>query len=703
MQEEGISNVARYLPQLAASSPERTALRIPLPKSVQKLSATGTCDGYLSLSYARVEALASGLCHAFAERGVTRGMRVLLMLRPGRDLILTVFALFKMGAVPVVIDPGMGLKAFRACVVRTRPEALVGISAGHAIAAVFRKDFACARIRVTLGGRTGLGALLGGTLGEDRLEAFVKGQPTHFEPVATRRDDLAAILFTSGSTGAPKGVCYEHGMFEAQVRMVREAYGIEPGEVDLPLLPVFALFGPALGFTSVVPEMNPSKPASVDPALLVRAIEDNAVTNSFGSPVLWTKIATYCEAHGKTLPTLRRVLMAGAPAHPTLLRRMEKLLPNGEVHTPYGATEVLPVSSISGREILEQTAALTQQGFGTCVGRLLPGVRVRIIAAGEDSTSGPAVTPPPPRIISAAGDDGGTSATAAGSAAAPAFPTFASLRILPAGQIGEIVVTGPSVTKAYDNLPEATARAKIWDEQEQTLWHRMGDVGALDAQGRLWFCGRKVERVFLADANASVEAPVSVASVACAEASASAAMSVSTAPAGSVGAAVPDASAGSTASVVLDAPVCATAPAGSVGASPSLKSAALAADAFVGEIFGAESPALVALREQRVLCTDCVEGIMNTHPQVFRTALVGVGGQAHLMVEPWPSDWPKTPAQAAAFEQSLRALAAEHALTRSLRAFHFRKRFPVDVRHNAKIHRLTMARELAVKLQVAPN
>ena len=111
-----------------------------------------------------------------------------------------------------------------------------------------------------------------------------------------RPGELAAILFTSGSTGAPKGVCYEHGMFDAQVRLIRETYGIEPGEVDLPLLPIFALFNPALGMTSVIPEIDPRHPARADPAKIVQAIRQEKVTNSFGSPTLWRKVAEYCRA-----------------------------------------------------------------------------------------------------------------------------------------------------------------------------------------------------------------------------------------------------------------------------------------------------------------------------------------------------------------------------------------------------------------------
>ena len=103
--------------------------------------------------------------------------------------------------------------------------------------------------------------------------------PTAQEIAQSAQGEPAAILFTSGSTGTPKGVRYEHGMFDAQVRLIRETYGIEPGEIDLPLLPIFALFNPALGMTTVVPEIDPARPAAADPAKIVQAICQEKVTN----------------------------------------------------------------------------------------------------------------------------------------------------------------------------------------------------------------------------------------------------------------------------------------------------------------------------------------------------------------------------------------------------------------------------------------
>ncbi|TVP81281.1 MAG: peptide synthase [Puniceicoccaceae bacterium] len=536
-------NVAHFLAEQAAAQPTAAAVRAPVGR---------TEDGsirYTERSFAALEAEASATAHYFAAAGIGRGGRVLLMVRPGLDLIRIVFALFKLGAVPIVIDPGMGLKKFLRCVRHSRPSALVGIAPAIWVARCFRPSFRGVDIRIGVG------------------RAFEKEIANYadrgaYAVVDSAADELAAILFTSGSTGPAKGVCYAHGMFLAQVEAIRRQYGIEPGEVDLPMLPVFALFNPALGMCTVVPEMNPSRPATVDPARIVQAIRQNAVSNSFGSPALWTKIARYCERESITLPSIRRILMAGAPVPPALMAQMRALLPNGDIHTPYGATEALPVSSISATEVLEQTAVRTQKGEGTCVGQALPDVKLRIIEPAEG-----------------------------------AIASIEDVVAEPAGRIGEIIVQGPSVTRAYDQLPEADASSKIVDAAG--VWHRMGDMGWLDAEGRLWFCGRRVERVQTAD----------------------------------------------------------------------------------GPMY-----------------TDCCEAIFNAHPDVYRSALIDLGGgRPGMVIEPEPGSFPKSAAAKAAFAQALAELGGQHALTASIRDFFFEANFPVDVRHNAKIHRLSLARKYALK------
>jgi acyl-coenzyme A synthetase/AMP-(fatty) acid ligase len=273
-------------------------------------------------------------------------------------------------------------------------------------------------------------------------------------------EDVAAILFTSGSTGIPKGAIYTHGIFNAQVDLLKQVYRIEPGEKDLATFPLFALFGPALGMAAIVPSMDASRPAKADPKAIIAAIHDHGATNMFGSPALIKNVGRYGKKNGVTLPTLRRVISAGAPADNHALADFAGMLaPGVEIHTPYGATEALPVATIGTSEILGETAAKTAQGAGTCVGRpVVPG-SVHVIAIADEP-----------------------------------IEEWSSVRTLPPGSIGEIVVTSPVVSPAYYNRPESTALSKIRDEENQ-IHHRMGDVGYFDDTGRLWFCGRKSHRV----------------------------------------------------------------------------------------------------------------------------------------------------------------------------------------------------------------
>jgi acyl-coenzyme A synthetase/AMP-(fatty) acid ligase len=277
----------------------------------------------------------------------------------------------------------------------------------------------------------------------------------------TAADEIAAILFTSGSTGVAKGVVYTHAHFAAQVDTLRRLYDIRPGEVDLPTFPLFGLYGPALGLTSVLPEMDATRPALVDPARILNAVRHFGVTNLFGSPALIRRVGEYGVEQGVQLPTLRRVISAGAPVPAAVVARFCRMLPEGvQVFTPYGATEALPVASIGSAEILGETGKQSGVGGGVCVGRPVEGMTVRVIRISDEP-----------------------------------IPTWSEKLEVPAGQIGEIVVRGPVVTASYYNRPQSTALAKIEDTQRGGFWHRMGDLGYVDDRGRIWFCGRKSQRV----------------------------------------------------------------------------------------------------------------------------------------------------------------------------------------------------------------
>ncbi|MGB2984406.1 MAG: fatty acid CoA ligase family protein [Phycisphaerae bacterium] len=538
-------NIASYLPRMAVIAPDRAAVVM-----TQSRDRSGRAV-YATMTFAELEVLSNRYANGLTAYGFTRSMRVLVMVRPGFEFVGLIFALFKMGAVPVMIDPGMGVKRMLECIRMVDLHAFIGIPLAHVMRVLRRRPFKTVKRMVTVGRRWFWG---GAT-----LSGMERGAGDTFAVAETMPNDVAAILFTSGSTGPAKGVVYEHGMFDAQVRMIQSHYGIEPGEIDLPAFPLFALFSMAMGMTSVIPDMDPSRPARVDPAKIVEAIRDHHVTNTFGSPAIWNRVAAYCIDRGIKLPTLRRILIAGAAVPHHVIEKLHRVLdPKADVHTPYGATESLPVSSISSRELLDGCSELSRGGAGTCVGRPLPGIEVRLIRITDEPIA-----------------------------------EWSDELLVPDGEFGEIVVSGPVVTKEYFGLGEATALAKI--RQGDRIWHRIGDIGYRDEQGRIWFCGRKSHRV---------------------------------------------------------------------------------------------------VTEGGTMFADQCEPVFNEHPDVFRSALVGVGPSGRqkpvIVVEPQAGRFPGR-LRAKAFREELLQLGRSNSLTYRIEAVLFHRSLPVDVRHNAKINRESLA------------
>jgi acyl-CoA synthetase (AMP-forming)/AMP-acid ligase II len=439
------TNIAAPLADLAHSQPLTLALVEP------RGDFRAGRVRYRHLTCRELDDESDRLARGLQAIGIRRGTRTALMVMPSLELYALTFALFKVGAVVVLIDPGMGVRNLGKCLTEAAPEAFVGVPKAHLARLLLGWGRASVRTCVTVGPRLGWG---GWSL-EGVRRAGREGGPV-LEP--TGPDETAAILFTSGSTGVAKGAVYSHGTFAAQVELLRRAYDIRPGEVDLPTFPLFGLFGPALGMTEVIPEMDATRPAHVDPARILGAVRQFGVTNLFGSPALLRCVGDFAPA-GLKLPSLRRVISAGAPVPAKVIARFASLLgPGVQVHTPYGATEALPVATIGSDELLGETAARTAEGAGVCVGRPVEGVVVKIIRISD----GP-------------------------------IPEWHDGLELPPGQVGEIAVRGPVVTRAYHNRPDLTALHKI--ASPDGLFHRMGDVGYLDDRGRIWFCGRKSQRV----------------------------------------------------------------------------------------------------------------------------------------------------------------------------------------------------------------
>ena len=305
-----VVNIAYRLRDTARRMPYKRAVVYPVGRDRYGRAT------YAHLTFEQLERESDGLAAGLAAMGIQRGTRTVLMVKPGIEFFVLIFAMFKCGAVPVVVDPGMGPRRMLECLESTRPEAFIGIPLAHLLRICFPRYFRSVLTTVTVGSKFFWG---GATF------AGLCARPWQpFKLAATTRDETAAILFTTGSTGPAKGVIYTHGNFDAQIDQIQSHFHIGEDEIDLPTFPLFALFDPALGMTAVIPDMDPRKPAHVDPEKIIEPILNHGVTNMFASPALLNRVGSFGSKRHVRLPSLRRVVSAGAPVAPAII---EQFLP----------------------------------------------------------------------------------------------------------------------------------------------------------------------------------------------------------------------------------------------------------------------------------------------------------------------------------------------------------------------------------------
>ncbi len=522
------------------------AAAAPWVSAVTKVSFPRWSDRpqYDAIDFAALSARITAYENGLAAAGLRAAERVIMLVTPGADFLALSYAVMGRGAVPVFIDPGMGVDAVVACMREAQPTGFIGVPKAHLLRLKAAELFRSLRFCV-VAGRVPL-------FGATRLRDLLKPAGGPPAPIPRQADDPALVAFTSGGTGRPKGVIFTNRMLTEQLAVFRGQFGFRGGEQDLPLLPVFSLFTAALGVGSIFPPLDPSRPLSLVPKQIIRVMRDLGNQTSFGSPTLWTKLAEYCRQTGESLPQLRRVFMAGAPVSQATLDLVKAACPQAESFTPYGATEALPVTVAAAAELRQHPPMLAVSGEqGTPVGRAIDGVTLRVVQPAVEPVNSPLIDCGP-------------------------------------REIGEIVVSGDTVSREYLSRPEATAASKV--SEGGRVWHRMGDMGYLDADGQLYFCGRRVHVVATTD---------------------------------------------------------------------------------------------------RVFHSVPVENVFNRHPEVSRTALVGVDGEPALVVEPRSRSLTQDARRRLAAE--LRAIGAADPVTAAIRRFYFHYSFPVDARHNAKIFRDRLA------------
>jgi acyl-CoA synthetase (AMP-forming)/AMP-acid ligase II/pimeloyl-ACP methyl ester carboxylesterase len=405
---------------------------------------------YAHVSYRDLGNLVHKYQRGLTELGVVPGDRVLMLVPAGVEFLALSYAVMGRGAVPIFIDPGIGRENLLRCIADAEPTVMIGSPKAQLLRLIGKAALRTVRINI-LAADPVIGS--GPNLGYLKKFSSVPMAPV---PAG----EVGFIAFTSGATGVPKGVIFSDQMLAEHRRIFAGPLGLEAGAKDLPLLPIFSLFNVSIGVTSVFFPINASKPLTLEPDRVTKVIADLGVRYSFGSPTLWKKIAEYCFRTRSDLPTIEKIFMAGAPVPADTLARVQGIIPQGMAYTPYGATEALPVTIVSSTEIMSAAAATRARGGeeGTYVGAPVPGVEIKIVK----TSSG-------------------------------AIESLDETEELPPLEIGEVIVRGRNVSPAYLNRPKETTLAKIG--VGEGFWHRMGDMGYLDARGHLYFCGRKAHVV----------------------------------------------------------------------------------------------------------------------------------------------------------------------------------------------------------------
>lgn len=550
-----VGNVADRLSVVASLTP--TGVAIAEPNGPVR---DDTTRSYKLTTFAALNDNSTQIAKGLIRWGVQPGMRIVMLVPFGAKFIELTFSLLKAGVSVVLIDPGMGRRHLIQCLSDAKPDGFMAIPKAQGIRALLSGRFPSAKWNVTVGRRWFWG---GKTLDQIKQLGF---DANDVQLPKRQSSDPAAIIFTTGSTGPPKGVLYTHGTFHAQIDRIRDRYQIRPGSRDLACFPLFGLFDAVMGVTTIIPDMDPTRPADVNPRRLAEAVAQWEIDQAFGSPALWNTVVRWAAENNfaQPFPTLRRILSAGAPVPASTLRQLRRLVhADADIVTPYGATEALPIASIESRQVIAETGPASMKGKGVCVGTRFPDVQWKVIAV----------------------DDG-------------PIERIDQVTELPTGKIGELMVSGPMVTHHYVVRDDQNPFHKVQDGDR--VWHRMGDVGYLDASDRFWFCGRKGHRV---------------------------------------------------------------------------------------------------VAGKRTLYTVPIESVFNTHQSVYRSALVGYGERPNqvpvILIEPHQAHWPKSNSQVEQLKTELLDLAARNPLTMRIQDIRIRnKPLPVDIRHNSKIFREQLKREV---------
>jgi len=437
-----------------------------------------------SLTFAQLDQASSQVADQLQQAGLQSGEAALVLQPMSVQLYVVLLALFRLGTVAMFIDPAAGLEHVERCCALYPPHALIASPKAHLLQ--FKSPaLRYIPLKFSIGfpfpftGRVST-AMLGlfetfatrspQTSPTARLACYPNSQrwivplpnptsltssrlhtPTPLTPTA------ALLTFTSGSTGQPKAALRTHEFLLAQHRVLASSLSLTPGEVDLTTLPIFVLANLASGVTSLIPSVDLRYPGKIDGTTVMRQIQRYQPTSTAASPAFLERLVDACDRHSTQLLSLRRIFSGGAPVFPRLLERVQAIAPQAQVTAVYGSTEAEPIAHIAYHALQPEDRTKMISGSGLLTGHPVAELQLRILA-----------------------DQWGTPIQAL-------TRSEFERQCLVAGAVGEIVVSGNHVLPGYlHGQGDAETKFRV----DGIPWHRTGDAGYLDAQGRLWLLGR---------------------------------------------------------------------------------------------------------------------------------------------------------------------------------------------------------------------
>jgi len=444
------ANVSRHIVELAQVSAYNQAITCLAGRDTNgKMS-------YSHLTFRQLDQRSNELARGLQQAGVIRGTRAALQMLPGIEWFSITYALLKIGAVPILLQPALGMGRIAQCVKAVEPEILITEPKYQMLQSFHSANYQSVHLHISTEKRWFSKGI--------SITDLQKNEHASFQPAEMRDNDTGMILFsTSCESEKPKSTVFTHGMLNAIIELFKSVMAVSLDSTLVTPFPFFMILAPAAGVCQIIPESHSLKANKLDPKILVETIWDYGVTHLLMSSTRLMMLTEFLKNEAIFLPSIQRIASWGEPYPALDLQRFHSYInEKTQIFPLYGMTEAPVISTLGSHKIVSETQVKTERGFGLCQGKVVEGLEIRIIEVND-------------RPIDNWSDD----------------------LLVDKGNIGELVVKGDSVSRQYYNNSKNDALHKIPDGK--FMWHRTGDIGWLDTKGHFWFCGRKQDRVTISE------------------------------------------------------------------------------------------------------------------------------------------------------------------------------------------------------------